>query len=1010
VTDIILPEGLISIPDGSFFQAKTFQTISIPSTCKEIGQGSFQECFGISSFIVDKNNLYFQSINGVLFNKSGDILVHYPCAKSGDYDIPSNVTTIQPNAFAQCTKIGTLNIPSSVVNMSFDGSQGPSIVTSANNIKVAVDNPKYCDIDGVLCNTEKTILYSYPARPSSPYIVPESITEIAPQAFYVSNVSSINLNNVEQIGAGAFQFATNILSVNIGPKIKYIGEAAFIGCNKLATISVSSNNQYYKAEDNILFSKDGTHLIFCLQSKTGNYTIPSTVINIDGRAFSQTRLNSIVISNSVKTIGTAAFSYCQASKINFEAGSVLDSIGESAFYKANQITSLSLPTTVRTIGGAAFSSMASLTSFDISPISQLESLGKGVFANNPSLTKIDLGGTTNMKEIPSMMASGDSKLQSFVIPSSVINISDNAFQNTPSMSEIIFSQPSSIISIGQNAFSKSGITNIDIPQTVNLINSQAFDNCSFLRKVNIPASVSSIGTGAFNMCESMVSFEVESSNASYAALDGMLCTKNKDTLVAFPAGKADTKYTLIPNFKTVAPYAFYGSKKISNITFPASITNIGERAIALCTNLKSMSFMGTENVPILSSDIMYESANTKDVTIFVRKAWYENSANEELINNYNIVFKDVHPSFISKIGYDRGTEFFPTSLTNVGVIGFYMPRTSVIISDKAQEDNNDILRGKQWKNTYIVNTILDNAYQSNQTVRDIVFLGDIGTIGVNAFRAGNQLKGIYFVGDIPALLNSTDYDMDRTDYPFNENQSIYVKESKVASYQDKWEVNNHTLNITYKIPQSTKYEGGTVCFPFDIRYPEDLDIADIKPYIPIDYSHVYDVNNPFVRAYSIDDYYVPAFVGALIRSKNSSTVLSYCQIDEEQLHDISTITKLGYSPDNYKMIGIVEDTLVVNEPEYNLYAFSSSQGKLLILNNGVVFPYFKAYLKMPIYQPNQVKAFSIFYDGAETTGISDTKILGKTVDDSYYNMSGMKVAHPTQGGLYIRKGKKLILK
>ncbi len=609
------------------------------------------------------------------------------------------------------------------------------------------------------------------------------------------------------------------------------------------------------------------------------------------------------------------------------------------------------------------------------------------------------------------MVSGDSGLKSFVVPASVTSIAENAFQNTTNMTSVTFATPSSITTIGRNAFSKSGITQIDIPKTVTTIESQAFDNCSSLKTVNIPSSVRTIETGSFNKCESITKFTVDASNTTFAALDGMLCLKDKNTLVTFPAGKADSKYTLIPNFTTVAPYAFYGTQKVSNITFPASITSIGNRAIALCTNLKSLSFMGATNVPPLSSDVMYASSNTRDVTIFVRKTWYENSANTATIDKYNTLFKEVHPSFVSSSGYDRGTEFFPTFTTNVGVIGFYTPRTSVIVSSIANEDNADAARGKTWKNTYAVSTILDYAYQGETTVKDIVILADIGVIGIDAFRAGNQLKGIYFVGDTPASLNSTDYDLDATDYPFNESQNIYVKESKVLSYQNSWEVNNHRLSITYKIPQSTRNNGGTVCYPFDVKYPSGLDASDIKPYIPVDYTHAFDSSNPFVRAYSLDDYYVPAYVGAFIRSKNTASVTSYCQMDEDQAHNMATVTSLGYNSANYRMVGAVEDTSIRNESGISLYAFSSSQGKLVLLSDNATFPYFKAYLCMPSVQAGNAKAFSIMYGDSEVTGVNSVFTQQDSSNDSdYYSLDGTKVGHPAQKGIYIYKGKKITIK
>ncbi|MBQ7988931.1 MAG: leucine-rich repeat domain-containing protein, partial [Bacteroidaceae bacterium] len=637
-----------------------------------------------------------------------------------------------------------------------------------------------------------------------------------------------------------------------------------------------------------------------------------------------------------------------------------------------------------------------------------------VFASNPKLTTFKFLGSSALTKFNGTTFSNDPVLESFEIPSGVTEIGRNTFQNTPKLTTVTFKEPASITTIGANAFASSGITSIELPSTVTTIRQQAFDNCTNLTTIGIPASVTSIETGTFNMCDNLTAINVDANNTIYSSLDGMLCDKNKKELVVFPAGKADTRYTLIPNFTTVKSYAFYGSQKVTNITFPATITTIENYSIALCDNLKSLSFMGTDNVPTLTSNIMYQSGNAKDVTIYVRKAWYENSANASTVSTYDTTFKEVHPSFVSLAGYDRGTEFFPTSTSNVGVISYYTPRTSVIINPEATETTYTDVYGKTWPTkTYEVSSILDYAYQNETTVKDIVVLADVGVIGLDAFRAGSQLKGIYFVGDTPTELNSTDYEMNSTDYAFNENQNIYVKESKVPAYQAAWEVDGHTLNITHKIPVTTYQHGGTMCYPFDVRFPQGLGDDNIKPYIPLNYDAAYDATNPIVRAYSVDDYYVPAFVGVFFRSKSKASVASSCQMDEAQAHSTATIEGMGYDAAGYRMLGMVEDSLTVNEAGYNRYAFSKSSGKLVLLKDGALVPYFKAVLRMPDSAGSQSKSFSLRFSDDEGTATGIDGVADRsTVEDAaapVYDLNGVKVSQP-RGGIYVRNGKKIVIK
>ena len=1015
VTSMVLPEGLTSIPEGCFRQCGGIQSVTIPSTCTSVGTQSFMACEKLSEFKVNSGSNYLKAENGVLFSSDGKTLVCYPSGKGGDYTIPSTVTTVNPYAFSQATKIGTLTIPASVVNMTFDDS-GSSIMTTADQIKVDGSNPNFCDINGVLCSSDKKKLLSYPARRTyglnnAAYQVPDGITTIAPRAFYVGSVRSIDLNDVETIGNSAFQFSYALESVKIGEKVSKIEEAAFTGCGKLSSITVEDANPNFKAEDNVLFTKDGKHLMICVATKTGDYTVPESVTEIDGHAFYQTKnIGNITISKNVKTIGGDAFGYSGATGITFAEPSAVESIGVQAFSHTTALTTLNIPKSVKTIGDNAFSYSEKLQSVTVENGSQLESIGGYAFSNSPELSSFQFAGSTKLATIPSGIFSNDTKLASFEIPSTVRGILPNAFQNTPQMEQVTFASPASIVRIGKNAFAQSGIKSIELPSTVTAIEQQAFDNCTNLETIKLPASVTEVGLGSFNMCENLLHIDVDANNTKYASLAGMLTNKDKTELDVFPAGRSSDKYTMIPNIATVKPYAFYGSKKLNNITVPKTVTTIENRAIALCTGLKSISFMGEDNVPTLSADIMYESSNPKNITIFVRKKWYENAANNGTVTTYNNVFKEVHPSFISQTGYDRGTEFFPTSMTNAGVIGFYTPRTSVIIDKTVHEDSEDTARGKHWTGDYNVSSVLDYAYEGESTVKDIVFIADIGVVGLNAFKAGSQLKGIYFVGDTPGTLNSEDYEHPEN-WPFNANQTVYVKQSKVNAYKTAWEKGGNTLNVTFMIPQQTSKNGGSVCYPFDVVYPKNQGENDVKPYMTKDFTHAYNSSSPFVRAYSLDDYYVPAFVGALIRSKQKESVTTYCQMDENQAHNMNNVTANGYTATGTnRMIGAVEDTPITNPSDGQYYAFSKSEGKLVKLKDNVNFPYFKAYLLMN--RPAAgAKGFSILFDDDNTvTGIDTVTESGKDSDDApYYNLNGMRVNKPTKG-VYIHNGKKVIIK
>ena len=148
------------------------------------------------------------------------------------------------------------------------------------------------------------------------------------------------------------------------------------------------------------------------------------------------------------------------------------SIGGSAFYGCSNLTSVTIPDSVTSIGGSAFSGCSSLTSITIPE--GVTSIGKWAFADCSNLTSV-------------------------TIPDGVTSIAGGAFCNCSSLTSITI--PDSVTSIGGSAFSGcSSLTSITIPDSVTSIGDRAFYNCSSLTSITIPDSVTSIGKMAFYGC------------------------------------------------------------------------------------------------------------------------------------------------------------------------------------------------------------------------------------------------------------------------------------------------------------------------------------------------------------------------------------------------------------------------------------------------------------------------------------------------------------------------------
>lgn len=198
------------------------------------------------------------------------------------------------------------------------------------------------------------------------------------------------------------------------------------------------------------------------------------------------RITSVTIPSSVTSIGSCAFSNCTSlTEITIPSG--VTSIGSSAFNNCTGLTEITIPATVTTIGSSAFSNCTCAVIFE-----------------------------EGITEIPSN-AFSTSKVSSVTIPSTVTSIGSSAFWGCSNLSELII--PSNVDSIGRSAFyGCSGLTEITIPSGVTSIESNVFQNCRRLAEITIPSSVTSIGANAFGGCYTLNTINYEGSQSQWNAI------------------------------------------------------------------------------------------------------------------------------------------------------------------------------------------------------------------------------------------------------------------------------------------------------------------------------------------------------------------------------------------------------------------------------------------------------------------------------------------------------------
>lgn len=239
-------------------------------------------------------------------------------------------------------------------------------------------------------------------------------------------------------------------------------------------------------------------------------------------------------------------------------GAKVTSIGEVAFEYCYELTSVTIPNTVKKIGGAAFRGCNNLKNITIPD--SVTSIGEYAFSECYKLAKITL-------------------------PNSIKSISENTFYLCYELASVTI--PNSVKSIGNSAFySCNSLKTITIPYNVETIGSCAFKGCK-LTKVTIPKSVTSIGADAFG-CETLTSITVDKNNSKYSNDSyGVLFNKNKTELNLYPRANTRTSYSIPSSVITIGDYAF-SDCKLTSVTIPNGVKTIGDGSFYGCENLKTV--------------------------------------------------------------------------------------------------------------------------------------------------------------------------------------------------------------------------------------------------------------------------------------------------------------------------------------------------------------------------------------------------------------------------------------
>jgi len=299
LTGVSFPASLTSLGTGAFEQAG-LTTVSIPATLTSVGLNAFTSCQSLTSITVETANPNYQSIEGVLFNKAGTILIQAPGALAGTYSIPGAVTTLADWAFNNCKSLTGITGGTAVTSVGIATFQGCSALASAT-------------LSGTITTLGTSAFEQCSALTS--LTLPSNLVTIGEYAFHAcSGLAAIIIPaSVTTIQADAFENCTALTTVTIPAGVTSLGDGLFFYCSGLTAITVALDNPNYSSDSfGVLYNKTKTDLIEAPAKLAAAYTtVPSTVTSIHYAAFGMCKnLTTLTLPVGLTALGTNAFNSC----------------------------------------------------------------------------------------------------------------------------------------------------------------------------------------------------------------------------------------------------------------------------------------------------------------------------------------------------------------------------------------------------------------------------------------------------------------------------------------------------------------------------------------------------------------------------------------------------------------------------------------------------------------------------------------------------------------------------
>jgi uncharacterized repeat protein (TIGR02543 family) len=582
-----IPAGIVSISSDAFLGQNGIKKLTIPSSVQVIGDNAFKYCRGLET-IVFEDGSQLRSIGSYSFAHCYNLqsvslpeglqkigkYAFYACSNLTTAKLPSTLTGLGKNSFEYCTSLTSINVPAIVYSSTDDYTAYSAFgsCTSLTNITFSSTLTWLGQYMFQDCTSLETVT------------IPESVVSVEAYVFEdCTGLKTVNINgNITTYnGSGRmFDGCTALTTVNTTDKFTWVGTGMFYDCTALTSLDF----RY--------------------------------VTHIDKNAFTNSGLQSLIVSTGITSIGNSAFygatAFTTLKYYNPTASESQRIVGED-----NQVT---IPDTVSNVGNATFQNSG--VKYVILP-----------------LAETILGDSSHKCTSYSAVSSlfyGCTELTTVVLHDGITAIGAQAFAVTPKLTTIYYRErsnptelignenevtlPEGITILGSSAFGSlrttksydpdtytgSGIVKVTIPNSVVIMGNYVFEDCYDLKEVTFGTGILSTG---YNSKEGTAS--TQTSARMFSGCTSLEKVVLHDKMTILNGYTFENCY----NLKTIQ-YLNTSTNKIvgaeNEVTLPTSLVKLNSTEFKNCSSLEKVNMA---SVTTLGTYDFQNCTSLKEVTL-----------------------------------------------------------------------------------------------------------------------------------------------------------------------------------------------------------------------------------------------------------------------------------------------------------------------------------------------------------------------------------------------------------